>query len=83
MGRGQITKLVRVNPLPARRADLPRKRGRCCGAFGVSPHHIRGAAGRDQLARVVHHLGMRDRDAVAEAHHAPGGEEMIAAAGTR
>ena len=38
-------------------------------------------AGRDQLAGVVHQLHVRDRDAVAEPHHAPGGDEIVAAPG--
>ena len=45
------------------------------------PHHIRRAAGRDQLAFIVHQLHVRDRDAVAEPHHAPGGDEVFAASG--
>ena len=63
------------------RLCLPRKRGRYCGAFSASPHHIRRPARRDQLARIVLHLGVRDRDAVAEPHHAPGGDEILAAPG--
>ena len=47
------------------------------------PHHIGRAAGGDQLAFVVEQLHVRDRDAVAEPHHAPGGDEVLAAPGRR
>ena len=37
-GGGKIAKTSRKNPLPALRADLPRKRGRCCGAACSRPN---------------------------------------------